>query len=108
MFGMLKNAIYNLFRGPYTLPYPAEVRPPVPGSRGSLDMDPVACIYCGQCARRCPTKAITVDRAAKEWRLEAGRCIICGYCVQVCPKKCMWLNPEHGLAKDCTPMKPKK
>jgi len=100
MFGLLKQTLTNLLSSPATRGYPANTRPDFAGARGHLDMDPAICIYCGACSKRCPTKAITVSREPKEWKLEVGRCIVCGHCVEICPKKCMWLDTRHGLAND--------
>jgi uncharacterized Fe-S center protein len=44
-------------------------------------IDAEACTACGECARWCPSSAITVDRAA---RIDGGLCIGCGECIAVC------------------------
>ncbi|MFZ2959825.1 MAG: 4Fe-4S binding protein [Candidatus Ozemobacteraceae bacterium] len=105
MLGLLKNALTNLISKPATRAYPFERREPTPGSRGHLEIDAAVCIYCGACGKRCPTGALKIVRDPKSWTLEPGRCIICGYCVEVCPKKCLRLDPHHGLAPDCEPVK---
>ena len=48
--------------------------------------DLARCKFCGQCARKCPMKAITVDTQAKTHRHQAARCIGCGLCVLACEK----------------------
>jgi len=45
-----------------------------------------SCTSCGQCARKCPMKAITVDTQAKTHKHNAARCIGCGLCVLACEK----------------------
>ena len=51
-----------------------------------------ACVYCTLCAKKCPQGAITVDRAARTWSLDAGKCVGCGLCAASCPKKCLTLQ----------------
>jgi len=48
--------------------------------------DLARCTFCGQCARKCPMKAITVDTQGKAHRHQAARCIGCGLCVLACEK----------------------
>ena len=50
------------------------------------------CVYCTLCAKKCPVDAITVDRAAKAWAVDAGACVGCGTCVEACPKKCLTMS----------------
>ncbi len=95
LFSIFKDILGNLVKGPATRNYPAVKRPPFRGERGKLAIDSSLCIYCGMCARKCPSHAITVSRQPeKEWRFERFRCILCGYCVESCPKKCLHLVPR--------------
>jgi formate hydrogenlyase subunit 6/NADH:ubiquinone oxidoreductase subunit I len=41
------------------------------------------------CQRKCPSGAITVDRATKTWSIERMGCVQCENCVNACPKKCL-------------------
>ena len=42
---------------------------------GKPENDSARCVYCTLCAKKCPQGAITVDRAAKSWKLDAGACV---------------------------------
>jgi hypothetical protein len=48
------------------------------------EVDEAKCIACGQCARHCPTDAITVPPGAKA-RVDLKLCVGCGECVAHCP-----------------------
>ena len=91
LYAMLKVVVKNLFRGPATRRYPYESRSPFPGERGVIVMpDESKCIFCGLCAKKCPSHAISVMRTPeKKWVYERFRCILCGACVEACPKKCL-------------------
>ncbi|MGE4552232.1 MAG: 4Fe-4S binding protein [Desulfovibrionaceae bacterium] len=82
---MLPDLARALGDGPATRPYPANPRPPFPGARGDIDNHIPTCIFCGLCARRCPTQCIEVDRKAGVWSHDPFLCIYCGACVEVCP-----------------------
>lgn len=96
MLTMISNILRNLTRKPATRPYPFVKREPFAATRGHLENDANACIYCGLCARRCPANSLAVSREPKSWTLDPYRCIVCGYCVEVCPKKSLKMNPKHG------------
>lgn len=92
MLDMISVVFKSLFGKPATRNYPYVVRPDFEGARGHLVNDIEACIFCGMCVRRCPTKALAVNRAEGQWTIEPGRCIICGACVEVCPRQCLSLS----------------
>lgn len=50
----------------------------------AVDME--TCVLCGLCAKKCPTSAITVDRAVKTWTIRRSACVFCENCVHICPK----------------------
>lgn len=62
------------------------------GKAGGRPVKGDACVYCILCAKKCPQGAITVDRAARTWSLDAGKCVGCGLCAASCPKKCLTLQ----------------
>ncbi|WP_082903475.1 4Fe-4S dicluster domain-containing protein [Christensenella timonensis] len=84
-----KTVMRNLFSKPATRNYPAVPRVYPERTRGQISIDIGDCIFCGLCARKCPTDAITVDRAQKNWAIERFGCIQCASCVESCPKKCL-------------------
>lgn len=89
MLDFIPVALKNLFHRPATRNYPTVKRAPYQGTRGHIQIDISACIYCGLCMRRCPTGALKVDRKEKYWSINRFRCIMCGDCTSCCPKKCL-------------------
>jgi len=81
---------------PPTTQYPFAPRQAIAGSRGQLVFTRDACVYCTACAKRCPTAALTVERAQKKFTLDRSRCISCGCCVEICPKDSLSLSTGHG------------
>ena len=51
----------------------------------SLIAESRICIFCGLCAKKCPTSAITVVGGRLSYEIE--KCTNCGICVKICPKK---------------------
>lgn len=80
---------------PVTSRYPFEPRQPIADSRGTLDFDTLTCVYCGVCAKKCPTGAIEVARSGRRWAIDRLLCISCGACVEICPKKSLALDTRH-------------
>ena len=81
MFKVLKK----LVRYPrLTLGYP---RIPVDTRRmtGCPEIDPAACVFCGECAARCPSRAIVMDKERREIGINLDECLYCTLCEDVCP-----------------------
>ncbi|HNW93944.1 MAG TPA: 4Fe-4S binding protein [bacterium] len=95
LFTFAKTALRNLLQGPCTERYPFVRRTMPAGVRGALQFEQATCIYCGICAKKCPTGALKVDRATKTWSINRLRCISCNYCVAACSKKCLQLDTAH-------------
>ena len=79
----------SLFGKPATKMYPVIPREWKERTRGRIEIEIDSCIFCGICARKCPTDAITVDKETKTWTISRMSCIQCSCCVEVCPKKCL-------------------
>jgi formate hydrogenlyase subunit 6/NADH:ubiquinone oxidoreductase subunit I len=88
-------AIKNLFSKPATKNYPEEPAFYPKGSRGHVSINIDDCIMCGMCMRKCPSGAIKVDRAKKEWSIERMGCVQCENCVNACPKSCLTMTPGY-------------
>ena len=48
-------------------------------------IDQARCTRCGECARNCPSLAISFDDLANLYRVERRKCISCHCCTEVCP-----------------------
>ena len=90
-----KTELRNLFSKPATRLYPQQPREYPARTRGHIENDIDASTFCGLCSRKCPTGAITVDRAARTWSIRRFSCIQCGYCVESCPKKCLSMHQTY-------------
>ena len=90
-----KTELRNLFSKPATRLYPQQPRKYPERTRGHIENDIDVCIFCGLCSKKCPTGAITVDRAARTWAIHRFSCIQCGYCVESCPKKCLSMHQTY-------------
>lgn len=90
-----KTVIKNLFSKPATRKYPFEPKVYPERTRGHVVNDMDVCVLCGLCSIKCPTRAITVDKAAKTWNIRPMSCIQCRSCVDNCPKKCLSMDTQY-------------
>ena len=98
IFTFAKTISRSFFRKPATLMYPYKERKFYSITRGKIFNDIERCIFCGLCERKCPTHAITVMKATKEYDLRSLQCITCGACVEVCPPKCLSMEIDYSLS----------
>ncbi len=94
---MLKTLIRNLTKKPATRNYPAEKRPTFPLFRGYLDVKIEDCIFCGACARKCPSHCITTKPREGFWSYDPFACVYCSACTEVCPKKCLIMEEQRRM-----------
>ena len=99
---ILPEVLINLFRHRFTRKYPKE-KPVIPqGFRGKIQHFKDKCIYCGLCAKYCPSNAITVDVKKKTWHVDYGQCVFCQQCEEICrdvvKKNAIKLSKEYELA----------
>ena len=95
MLFMTPQILKNLFQKSATRHYPLEQREPFERARGELGLTVDACIFCGACARKCPSQCITVDKKTATWTLDPMACVCCGICVEACPKDCLQQEPAY-------------
>ena len=88
---MATTAIKNFFSRPATRIEPS----PLPErARGRLAFDVESCVFCGLCARRCPSVAIEVVKAEKRVSIQHLSCVLCGVCVEACSRHSLTLEPK--------------
>lgn len=103
--GSVWATVRNFFRKPWTVQYPAVVRPRAERYRASFALvhnehGEEACVACLLCEKVCPSQVIKVKQGAKkesaatgkkrqyadDFTLDLTACLQCELCVQVCPE----------------------
>ena len=93
LFSLAKTAIRSIFIKPATMKYPfGPKRAYYANTRGRIVNNIEECIFCGICQKKCPTRALTVIKEEKTWKIDRMKCITCGSCVEHCPKKCLTME----------------
>ncbi len=83
----------QLFRRPFTIQYPEEVRQVPPRARTNLLWFDERCTGCSTCAQACPDGCILVATSPREdgslnkdrYEIDFRLCMFCGLCVEACP-----------------------
>lgn len=73
-----------------------------------IQVHPSACVLCRLCEISCPTKAITVDKAASLWSINHDKCIQCRQCIQVCPRDALHMSSSDIQTFEIPAQKPTK
>ena len=83
----------TLFRHPFTVQYPEEIRPIPVNARTNLLWFEERCTGCSTCAQACPDGCILVQTSPREdlslnidrYEIDFRLCMYCGLCVEACP-----------------------
>ena len=97
----------HLFKRPYTVQYPEEVRPIPVRARTNLIWFEERCTGCSTCAQACPDGCILVATSPAEdgalhidrYEIDFRICMYCGLCVEACPYQAIQAG---GTWKDVT------
>jgi NADH-quinone oxidoreductase subunit I len=89
----LLMTLRHLFRRPFTIQYPEEVRHMPPRARTNLLWFDERCTGCSTCAQACPDGCILVVTSPREdgslnkdrYEIDFRLCMFCGLCVEACP-----------------------
>jgi len=95
---MSSVVVKSAVKKPATRLYPFQKREAFARSRGKISVDMPLCNQCTLCMLKCPTGAITVDKANKTWQIERLRCVLCGACVGACMRKAVVMKGTHAGA----------
>lgn len=66
---------------------------------GKPEIDPEKCSLCGECAERCPSKAIVMDKSSGSIGINYDECIFCTLCEDVCPVEAAKMTNRFELAE---------
>jgi len=95
MFMMLKK----ILRYPrVTLKYPAKPMDTT-NIAGKPQILKAVCNLCGECAARCPSSAVVVDKEQNDISIKLDQCIFCYLCAQVCPRRAVMITSDFELAE---------
>ncbi len=98
---MLEIFRRSLKTGVVTTGYPDIPEPAPPAYRGQVLIDTSRCSGSADCARVCPSAAISVLHTGEggwSWELNDARCVFCGLCAEECPEQALQLSNDFELA----------
>jgi formate hydrogenlyase subunit 6/NADH:ubiquinone oxidoreductase subunit I len=93
------EALFSLFKKPFTVKYPFEPSPAPEGFRGRTEFND-DCVGCGACAAVCPPKAISIldEGKTRIMKIDHGLCIFCRSCQDICPWEGIKLTEKFEMA----------
>ena len=94
-FSITRTLFGSLLSKPATIKLTQLNKHYTPHTRGHVENDIDACIFCGLCARRCPTHALGVNKQESIWSIERFKCIQCNCCVEICPANSLLMANEQ-------------
>jgi len=66
---------------------------------GRPDIDLKKCTRCGECVRRCPSRAIVLDKKENDIGINYDECVFCTLCEEICPAGAVKMTNEFELAE---------
>lgn len=66
---------------------------------GKPEIDLEICTRCGECVKHCPSKAIVLDKEAKDIGINYDDCVFCSLCEEVCPVGAAQMTSKFELAQ---------
>ncbi|MEX2238329.1 MAG: NADH-quinone oxidoreductase subunit I [Dehalococcoidia bacterium] len=95
-----------MFKKPFTVQYPEEVRPIPARARTNLLWFEERCTGCSTCAQACPDGCILVETEPKadgqmnikRYEIDFRLCMYCGLCTEACPYEAIQVGGIHADA----------
>lgn len=67
---------------------------------GQTEIDPCKCTFCGECALRCPSQAINLDKSTRYIGINYAKCIFCILCEEICQAGAVQTTNRFELAQN--------
>jgi Ni,Fe-hydrogenase III small subunit/formate hydrogenlyase subunit 6/NADH:ubiquinone oxidoreductase subunit I len=66
---------------------------------GSPEIDQAKCNKCGECVKRCPSRAIVLNKTSDDIGINLDECLFCVLCEEVCPTGAVKMTNRFELAE---------
>lgn len=66
---------------------------------GRPEIDCQKCTRCGQCAERCPSRAIVLNKKENDIGINYDECVFCTLCEEICPAGAVTMTNAFELAE---------
>lgn len=66
---------------------------------GAPEIDRALCTLCGDCALRCPSRAVVIDKATTSIGINMDECVFCALCEDICPTGAARMTNAFELAQ---------